>query len=336
MDLRRIGFQALAVLTLVVGAVTIANAQPQRTFVASFGNDANNCAAQTTPCRTFQRGHDTVAIDGEVVALDSGGYGTITITKGVTLIGTGVSASLTSNSFVNAITVAVAPPAPGTRRVVLRDLRVQGRELGNIGINVTDVGTLYIQDCTIERFTGHGIHWGTSTQGRLVVSDSTSRDNGESGLEVEASVRTRVSIDDSRFVRNGGAGIDFDEGNIDASISDSTLSENEGNGLDVSAGSGAEVSVTRTTAANNGNDGYSVGDGQLSIQYCTAHRNGDDGMAVEGSGTIRVGLSTSTNNQGYGFNQASGTFETPSFQRNVVEGNQTGQLNGGITTITPI
>src|SRR5262249_12518704 len=62
-----------------------AQAQLARTFVSSFGNDLNDCN-RTTPCRTFQRAHDTTLAAGEITVLDPGGYGAVAINKAISII----------------------------------------------------------------------------------------------------------------------------------------------------------------------------------------------------------------------------------------------------------
>ena len=79
---------------------------PNRTFVSITGDDANDCL-NITPCRNFQRAHDAVADGGEVVALTSGGYGTLTITKNVTISGEGYEVE-SSAAAGDAITIATA------------------------------------------------------------------------------------------------------------------------------------------------------------------------------------------------------------------------------------
>jgi hypothetical protein len=49
-----------------------------RTFVSGLGDDANPCS-RLAPCRTFQVAVNTVTAGGEVVALDSAGYGTFAV-----------------------------------------------------------------------------------------------------------------------------------------------------------------------------------------------------------------------------------------------------------------
>jgi len=79
-------FASLIIFTLALTAV--AYAAPQRTFVsAQHGDDANtanNCSV-TLPCRNFNAAIGVVNAGGEVVALDSAGYGPVTISKAVTL-----------------------------------------------------------------------------------------------------------------------------------------------------------------------------------------------------------------------------------------------------------
>ena len=61
-----------------------AQAQRARTFVASYGNDANPCTF-LSPCKTFQQAVNAVAAGGEVTAIDSAGFGPVEITKAVTI-----------------------------------------------------------------------------------------------------------------------------------------------------------------------------------------------------------------------------------------------------------
>src|SRR3712207_7021451 len=90
----------LALWVLSVAFAAAAQGQPQRTFVsAQTGNDANtvnNCSV-TQPCRNFAAAISVVASGGEVVALTSGGYGPVEITKAVQITApTGVYVAITA------------------------------------------------------------------------------------------------------------------------------------------------------------------------------------------------------------------------------------------------
>ena len=49
------------------------------------GNDVNNCASILTPCQTLAGAAAQVAVGGEVIILNSGDYGPVTITRALTI-----------------------------------------------------------------------------------------------------------------------------------------------------------------------------------------------------------------------------------------------------------
>src|SRR3978361_941535 len=63
---------------------TPANAQATRTWVSGVGDDANPCS-RTAPCKTFAGAISKTAVNGAINCLDPGGFGTVTITKSITL-----------------------------------------------------------------------------------------------------------------------------------------------------------------------------------------------------------------------------------------------------------
>src|ERR1700757_431036 len=71
-------------------------ASAQRVFVsAQAGDDANPCTV-ASPCRTFGKALSSVAAGGEIIALDSGGYGPVTITQAVSItVPMGIYAGIT-------------------------------------------------------------------------------------------------------------------------------------------------------------------------------------------------------------------------------------------------
>src|SRR3712207_5958046 len=128
MNTCRLALNIFAFFILSVAFATATQAQPQRTFVSAHnGLDTNPCTV-TQPCRNFNRAIGVVRAGGEVVALDSGGYGPVSITKAVTLTGpTGVYVAITAQSG-SAITVNAAGPTEGLSgdTVVLRGLTLTG------------------------------------------------------------------------------------------------------------------------------------------------------------------------------------------------------------------
>jgi hypothetical protein len=91
----------LTVVAAVLAAFAVslpAHAASNRTFVASYGLDANaatNCALGA-PCRTFAGALAATNPGGEILALDSAGYGPVTIDRSVSITGPdGVYAGIT-------------------------------------------------------------------------------------------------------------------------------------------------------------------------------------------------------------------------------------------------
>src|SRR5438309_4598649 len=122
------------------GPVSIASGSAQRSFVsANHGNDANPCTV-TLPCRNFAAAIAQTVAGGEVVVLDSGGYGPVTIGNSISLISPpGVYAGITAFSGP-----AITINAGASDVVTIRGLTLNGLG-GNEGIDFMAGGTLYVQ-----------------------------------------------------------------------------------------------------------------------------------------------------------------------------------------------
>src|SRR5918992_264818 len=82
----RFTFNILAVAIFTLTVVSIAQAQATRTWVSGVGDDVNPCS-RTAPCKTYAGAISKTAKDGEISTLDPGGFGTLTITKSITING---------------------------------------------------------------------------------------------------------------------------------------------------------------------------------------------------------------------------------------------------------
>src|SRR5712692_4155299 len=111
----------LKLLTLLVLGTTIMSAQASRTWVSGVGDDANPCS-RTAPCKTFAGAISKTAVGGEIDALDPGGFGAVTITKGITIDGGGGQVA----SILVAGTPAIIVNAPANAVVIIRNLRING------------------------------------------------------------------------------------------------------------------------------------------------------------------------------------------------------------------
>src|SRR5258708_18152437 len=108
----RFTINALAIAIFTLALASMAQAQPTRTWVSGVGDDANPCS-RTAPCNTFAGAISKTAIDCEIDCLDPGGFGTVTITKAIT-----IDCSGTSGSALVAGTNGININAAATDRVV--------------------------------------------------------------------------------------------------------------------------------------------------------------------------------------------------------------------------
>jgi nitrous oxidase accessory protein NosD len=295
---------------LFVLAAVAAQAQAARTFVSSTGSDANDCS-RPSPCRNFQRGHDAVVAGGEVVALDSAGYGAVNITKSVTITGEGVHAAATSPSGGGHV---VTVNGAGIT-VNLRNLQIQSHpaSVSGVGISARNFAVLHIEGCTV-RASSSGLQFfplaadGTPAR-KLFIKDSIFRNNGGSGILLSNAVDTgtlTATIERTRMENNAFGGGEFRLARV--TLRDCLASGNAFTGILASEGS------------------------EVNVESCVSTYNGNHGMAAFDGGIIRVSHSTATNNTQFGFrNDGTGTFE--SRENSTVRGNGLGNISG---TITPI
>lgn len=145
-------WMSAAVFAIAASSASSVFALAQRTFVSVGGNDAFACSV-TQPCRTFAHAIGQTAAGGEVVVLDSGGYGAVTIGKAVSIVApAGIHAAITVFSGAG-VTVAA-----GTGdRVVLRGLALETQTAATNGVVFASGGQLEISDCTIDGPFGNGV-----------------------------------------------------------------------------------------------------------------------------------------------------------------------------------
>ena len=122
-----------------------------RSAVSVNGLDANPCTV-ASPCRSFSAAVAATAAGGEVVALDSAGYGQVTIDRALTLSGApGALASITGTSGF-ALWVAANP----TGAVTVRNLVITASG-GAEGVRNDASTELRLIGCLIRGFTSAGV-----------------------------------------------------------------------------------------------------------------------------------------------------------------------------------
>jgi hypothetical protein len=302
----RFTIKAVSFVIIALAAASTAQAQATRTWVSAVGDDVNPCS-RTAPCKTFAGAISKTAAGGEISTLDPGGYGSLTITKSLTVDGgTGQGWASVLASFVNGIVVNDAlSGSPNTVVVNLRHLSINGNGNGLDGIRFISGRTVHVESCEIFGFTGDGIEVAlTGVGGDLLVKDTILVNNG-TALKANttgtgAANILYVTIDRSRADRNAQEGFRI-ENNVRASVSNSTASTNGLNGF---------VLVTTTTAS------------EMSLDNCVASNNRQWGVFAGGVATTRARLSSTTaiNNAVAGVQiNAGGAVDT--FGNNKIQGN---------------
>ena len=289
--LRAARLLALAALPLFLAS--LAHAQATRTWVSGVGDDANPCS-RTAPCKTFAGAISKTAPGGEIDALDSGGFGAVTITKSITLAGDGVLAGILV-SGTNAIIINAGP----NDVILIRNLSLVGTGGAINGIYFISGGELHADGLTINGFSGQGILFQPNVAAGLFVANTTIKNNFNAGLLLQPTAA----------------------GSIFATISNVTMDSNNGYGLRAEAGVSAVV--RNSHASGSALSGFhSVGGSRpafIVLETCVAAGNASGIVAEGASGSVRISNSTATRNA-VGLSSVSGG-AIVSFGNNRVNGN---------------
>jgi hypothetical protein len=204
---------AFALSALSVLPAVAQSTAASRIWVSGKGVDAAGCGPVGSPCRSLQFAIDNLANNGEIDILDSAGYGSLNILKGVTIVNAGgatAGVQATAGVAINISTIG--------QPVYIEGLDINGQNQNALtGIEVNAVGSLSIVDCRVRQFRNFGIHlipqFGFA---KIVISNVNVSDNGNGISWIPASGNASVSgvIDRVVASNNGNAGIDIEYPNI--------------------------------------------------------------------------------------------------------------------------
>jgi hypothetical protein len=228
---------AAAVLAAGTFCADEASAQATRTWVSGVGDDVNPCS-RTAPCKTFAGAISKTADRGIINVLDPAGYGSVTITKSISIVAEGAFAGVLVVG-----TYGIIINAPSTAVVKLEGLSIEGNGNGLSGVKILAAGSVTIKDCEIFGFRGSpgtGVELApTAGSARVTIIDSVIRDNLTGvGIKPVGGAVGRALLDRVRLLDNAQKAI----------ISDGTTGT-------------ADVIVTATTIVNNGAAYASLGGG---------------------------------------------------------------------------
>ena len=310
----RFTIKVLAIATFMFATVSIAQAQATRTWVSGVGDDVNPCS-RTAPCKTWAGAISKTAACGEIDALDPGGFGAVTITKSITLDGTGTFASILA-SLVNGITINAA----ATDVITIRGLSINGACNGLRGMNILQAKTVNVEDCVIFRFAGPGIFVNETNEMQLNVRNTVIRDNTGPGIQTFTSsgtAKVRTTLEHVNLTGNQH-GLHARSGSL-ITARNSVFSNNTTNGIfaDAAGSNPAVVFSWANHVSNNGGIGVRAGNaGNLGTSGVEIAQNMIDS-------NIGSGVLVSTN----------GLINT--FSNNSIQGNTGGDGCAGCTPIGP-
>jgi hypothetical protein len=262
--MRRIAlFTLLAGFLAPVLASAPAHAQATRTWVSGVGDDLSPSCSRTQPCKTFAAAISLTDTNGEINCIDPGGFGTLTITKSITIDCSGTFGGIIA-AAANGITINLTATPDPLKSVVLRGLNINGAgnagQAGLKGVSILSATLVTLDNVVISNFTQQGVADLRTAPGRLFIRNSVIRNNAGVGIVVAATGGTNM-----------------------ASI-ENTHSINNLYGLAVASGN--QIKVTRSVLSGNSTAGI-VADagGQVGVEHSTLNFNG---TGLQAFGTIWI------------------------------------------------
>lgn len=313
----------LTALTFVFALVLTAapaQAQATRTWVSGVGDDVNPCS-RTAPCKTFAGAISKTAAGGEINCLDPGGFGTVTITKSITIDCENTQGSVLASSTNGVNVNDSATGTPNTIKVILRGLSINGAGTtpGLSGVSFISGASLTIEDCIIQHFNtspaaGVRISPGGAAVVRILNSQIIDNSLAATGAGVfvqwpsASTGNVKLEIENTQLTGNVNVAFRVDTTNntgsgVNATISNSLLSgSNAGIALNQPVGAAPiTVMVTDSAIANNASFGI--------IANGTAARVRVGGSVITNNGTAGNALGGAAINS-YGNNQINGNAAT--------------------------
>ena len=309
MSKMRFSIQTLAFVTFTLVFSSLAYAQATRTFVSGTGSDANPCS-RTAPCKTFAGAFSKTFTNGEIDVLDPGGYGTLTITKSITIdggTGSGWASTLASATTGFTINIPVSANDP-LRQVILKHISINGTGASGAigtrtslnGINFIQGSALIVQDCQIFNFSQNGIRVAVGANANVKVNNTSIESVALDGINMSTTAGQVVAMIESTQIQDCGGDAIEAAGLVRAGVRNSVLSH-----------------ITDSGIKTSGNDNIVNAD-DLFVSYCAT------GLKSNNAGTpshIRVSETIIAQN-GTGVSTAAGG-TVDSFQGNSLTG-----LNG--------
>jgi hypothetical protein len=257
---------SLSVVFVLMAMSAIASAQATRTWVSGVGDDANPCS-RTAPCKTFAGAISKTFIGGEIDALDPGGFGTVTVTKSITLDGCCITSILASGTTGVIINIPVGANDP-ERRVTIRHITINGtgssgavgQRTGVRAINFLSGNSLFVENCFIQNFVNEGIRAQLTAAGGYVGVKDTTITNCNVGIDIGTTTGVIEGMFEStKIERMTSNGINIGT-HVFASVTNSQVFFNATDGISLSASANdGRVTADNSIISNNPGVGFRCG-----------------------------------------------------------------------------
>ena len=269
--------QVITACVIILAAASLVaardvHAAAQRTFVASLGTDSNPCSL-ALPCRSFAAAAAQTNAGGEIIVVDSAGYGTVALTNSISIVAPpGVYAGITVSAG-DGVSIAGSGLT-----VKIRGLTLSG-PLTSIGVRAeTTNSSIEVTDCVFGTFGNAVFVYG---MGNYLAATRLTIAGAASGLHVAGGASaaiTGVNIRESLF-----AAIEF-IGGATLDVSDSTFSRNNV-GIVVSAPDSLPVRADiLRVAISGGDEGINLLASSPALLSATVDR-----VSVAGSANVGIG-----------------------------------------------
>ena len=279
MNKLRLTTNLLATALFIFAFASLAQAQ-SRTWVSGVGDDLNPCS-RTAPCKTFAGAISKTGVNGEMNVLDGGGFGSVTITKSITIDAHELFASIQGSSNGVVINFDGFAASDVRKTVRLRNINFHGFDVALNSVKIqggaASAGSeVSIEDCMMDGNqasvspNGRGISDLRSGGGKLFVGNTTIRNMGGTGIAVvpaSGATKIDVSMNDVRIFNCA---------------------------FGVAIGSGTRVMANRVVVSGCTSAGFFAegpsGASELNIDNSVSSSNGTGVQQTAGS-TIRIGNS---------------------------------------------
>lgn len=290
----RLTIKLLAIAIFMFAFASMTQAQANRTWVSGVGDDVNPCS-RTAPCKTFAGAISKTAPSGEISVLDPGGFGAVTITKGMTINGEGTLAGIL-NAGGNGIVVN----ALTTDNVILRNISINAPNNGTDGIRILAAKSVTIENVTIAGQSSDGIEVAAGANVNVLINNSQIKNCAGAGLKVNTTAGVaRVTVKGSTFSGNA-QGIN-PKGNSRVAVYESTITFNSVGVLVEGTGGNAITLLKSSHIANNTSHGLQAGSAAatntsaIKISDNLINNNAGAGVSISTNGIVETFMNNEIN-----------------------------------------